>query len=240
LVASGEGSWLLSPGQPGGLSLGKGWWGTWSPDGSRLVGLERSRQLAERFVNGTSEVHELGDTKGLPQDVSPDGKQVLTMAMNDGILTSSLEGTAQVRTPQAIVHTGEAVWGPGFSPDGRWIVYSVRGGKSHGIYVQPFPGPGLRKQIASTNGFPVWRKDGKEIVVVNWGEFWSVRVDAAGSGLRFDAPERLFSGLRAPAGSTLSSRPLAVSRDCSRFYFPQAVEQPDSNVIHVRMGWDSK
>ena len=30
---------------------------------------------------------------------------------------------------------------------------------------------------------------------------------------------------------------LAVSRDGSRFYFPQAVEQPDSDVIHVKMGW---
>jgi len=27
-----------------------------------------------------------------------------------------------------------------------------------------------------------------------------------------------------------------VSRDGSRFYIPQAVEQPDSSVIHVRMG----
>jgi hypothetical protein len=137
--------------------------------------------------------------------------------------------------------SGEAAWGPGFSPDGQWVVYSVRGGKSRGIYVQPFLGrAGSRKQIASTNGFPVWRKDGKEIVIVNWGEFWSVRVDEAGSGLRFSTPVRLFSGLRSPAGGTLQSRLLAVSRDGSRFYFPQAVAQPDTGVIHVRMGWDGK
>ena len=85
--------------------------------------------MGERFVNGSSEVHELGDAKGLPQDISPDGKQVLTMLMNDGIFTSRLEGTAQERAPQAIVHTGETAWGPGFSPDGRWIVYSVRGSR---------------------------------------------------------------------------------------------------------------
>ena len=30
---------------------------------------------------------------------------------------------------------------------------------------------------------------------------------------------------------------LAVSRDGSRFYIPQAVEQPESDVIDVRMGW---
>ena len=31
LVASGDVSWLLSSGQPGGLNLGKGWWGTCLP-----------------------------------------------------------------------------------------------------------------------------------------------------------------------------------------------------------------
>jgi hypothetical protein len=75
-------------------------------------------------------------------------------------------------------------------------------------------------------------------VIAYWGEFWSVRVHVAGSGLRFSAPVRLFSGLRSPAGSTGQSHLVAVSRDGSRFYFPQAVEQPNSDVIHVRMGWD--
>jgi hypothetical protein len=32
--------------------------------------------------------------------------------------------------------------------------------------------------------------------------------------------------------------PLAVSRDGSRIYFPQAFEPPDSDVIHIRMGWE--
>jgi hypothetical protein len=30
--------------------------------------------------------------------------------------------------------------------------------------------------------------------------------------------------------------PLAVSRDGSRIYFPQAIEQPEADVIHVRTG----
>jgi hypothetical protein len=30
---------------------------------------------------------------------------------------------------------------------------------------------------------------------------------------------------------------LAVSRDGSRFYNPQAVKQPESDVVNVRMGW---
>jgi len=82
----------------------------------------------------------------------------------------------------------------------------------------------------------VWRKDSKEIIYSDAGSVWSVRVEFAGDGPHFAAPQKLFSGLRMPAYFVAQSRPLAVSRDDSHIYFPQAVEQPDSNVIHVKMG----
>jgi hypothetical protein len=103
--------------------------------------------------------------------------------------------------------------------------------------VQAFPGSGLRQQIVPTSGFPFWRKDGKEIVIADGESLWSVPVFETAAGLRFAEREHLFSGLRWPASSTFQSRPLAVSRDGSRIYFVQGVEQPGSGVIHVRMGW---
>jgi hypothetical protein len=191
--------------------------------------------LGYRAVDGSGEVHELANYSGLPQDVSPDGKKLLTMRRPD-ISVTRLDRTEQ---PQPVVHTGEMLFGPGFSPDGQWIVYSVnaRGAQIPGVYIQPFPGPGLRTQIAGISGFPIWRKDGKEIAIANEQGVWSVSVGAAQGQPHFATPELLFSGLRWPAGHTASCRLLAVSRDGSRFYFPQSVEQPDSNVIHVRMGW---
>ncbi len=240
LLALGENSWLLEPGQSGRLSLGSGWeWKLWSPDGSRFVGVKVSPlTLGERAVAGTGEVHELAAAIGQLQDVSPDGIQVLMMRGGFGTYSFRLQGPAQDRTPKPISEAkGEVASGAGFSPDGSWIVYRVAG---TGIYAQPFPGPGLRTQItSSTSGFPVWRKDGKEIVIADERGVWSVHVKASGGGYRFGAPELLFSGLRFPAGNNGSARPLAVSRDGSRFYFAQAVEQPDSGVIHVRMGWAS-
>jgi hypothetical protein len=59
-------------------------------------------------------------------------------------------------------------------------------------------------------------------------------VDIVGDELRFGPPELLFTGLRRPPGAVLSGRPLAVTRDGSRIYWPQPVEQADSGVIHVR------
>jgi hypothetical protein len=245
LLAYGESSWLIDPGQSGRLSLGTGWsWTLWSPDGSRLLGSRTSSgRVGERVVNATGEVHEIGAAPGDLQDVSPDGKQVLIRPGARGIFSLRLQGPEQGRTPITVVEAaGEAPYGAGFSPDGRWIVYSIRGtqGSEIGVYVQPFPGPGLRTQIANGGGFPVWRKDGKEIIIADDRGVWSIRVDATGNGLHFGTPELLFSGLRSPAGYHLPDRPLAVSRDGSRIYFVQAVEQPDSSVIHIRMGWAGK
>jgi hypothetical protein len=192
-------------------------------------------------VAGAGEVQELGTFDGNPQDISPDGKVVLMMRYGVGTYSMRLEGSEQNRTPKALIETaGELTARAGFSPDGRWVIYCVPSGSDKGIYVQPFPGPGLRTQIASIGGVPAWRKDGKEIVIASGPDVWSVTVETAGGRLRFGVLELLFSGLRAPAGSDVSTRPLAVSRDGSRIFWVQGAEQLGSNVINVRMGWESK
>lgn len=54
--------------------------------------------------------------------------------------------------------------------------------------MQPYPGPGLRQQVTSRGNYPVWRKDGREIVYFD--EFqgrsyiWSVPVTATGGEFR--------------------------------------------------------
>ena len=104
----------------------------------------------------------------------------------------------------------DLVWNTRFSPDGRWIVYQVPG-QNGGIYVQPFPGPGLRKQIASVGEYPVWRRDGKEIVYLAEYRVWSVRVDTSDGAFRAAAPEPLFSVRPSAnrAGDCVTARGLA-------------------------------
>ena len=65
---------------------------------------------------------------------------------------------------------------------------------------------------------------------------WSISVGAAAGEFCARTPLPLFPA-RLPASAFGDLNFLAVSRDGSRFYIPQAVEQPDSGVIHVRMGW---
>jgi hypothetical protein len=240
LLASGDRAWLLTIGQTGRVAMPDGFWFSWAPSGSTLVGLGRSRHLLELSTN-SGEVHDLGETtiQGTPSALSPDGNHVLSaLTGGRGVFATRLRGTPEERTSRLVVQPGDdGVFSPRFSPDGHWIAY-----ESGGLFTQPFPGPGLRRQMASA-GVPEWCNGGKEIVYVSREDptlspqrsLMSVTLDTAGSPR--GAPHTLFTGLRWPAGTVRGARPLAVSTDCSRIFFPQAVEQPDANLIHIKAGW---
>ena len=245
-------AWLLEPGRPGQLQLEQGSRETlWSPDGSKFLdaipaGGEVLR-VVERPVTGEGTVRELAKPPGLGrlEDISPDGKTLLFSrgALDTAVFSFRLDGVE--KEPKSLVQTGETISHARFSPDGRWIVYTASASGDAGIYsgggtyVQPYPGPGLRKQVTSRGNYPVWRKDGREIVYLDEYQgrnyIWSVPVAAPGGEFRAGTPSPLFP-VRLPATTFGDLNFLAVSRDGSRYYIPQAVEQPDSGVIHVKIG----
>jgi hypothetical protein len=235
LLAVGEASWLLDVDQPASLALpADARWRFWSPDGSALLG-SRGDLLIERDLIGGA-TRDIGrvDPLGVPQALSPDGRHLLTMLQGIGLV--DLGGSSSDRVMHTIVEppAGETISGQGFSPDGRWIAYGSRATDRGGVFIQPFPGPGLRRQIAAIPGDPYWRADGREILVESRGTLYSIPVSIESGEPRFGPPAELFSGLRWPAGSNISNRPLAVTRDGTRIYWLLPVEQPGSDVIHIR------
>ena len=53
---------------------------------------------------------------------------------------------------------------PRFSPDGRWLAYISDESGGYEVYVQPYPGPGVRVQISQGGGTePVWNPNGREL-----------------------------------------------------------------------------
>jgi len=249
-------AWLLEPGRPGRLQLERGSRETlFSPDGSSFLDATpwggQGQRVVERPVIGEGTPRELAKPAGLGrlEDISPDGKTLLFSrgALDTAVFSVALDGSQ--KPPKPLVQTGETISHARFSPDGRWIVYTAstlegggRGGiySGGGTYVQAYPGPGLRKQVTSRGNYPVWRKDGREIVYLDEYQgrnyIWSVPVAALGGEFQPGTPSPLFP-VRLPATTFGDLNFLAVSRDGSRFYIPQAVEQPDSDVIHILMGW---
>jgi hypothetical protein len=246
LITTHTSQWLVEPNQTGSLTIGQdrsGMTTLWSADGSHFL-VPSPSQVLERAVSAVSAGHdnvrEVARVPGLErlEDVSFDGRTVLFTqgALATAVYAVRLDANMPEPTPTPVLQTGEFVFNTRFSPDARWIVYEAVGNleqNGSGIYVQPFPGPGVRRQISRGGKFPVWRKDGKEIVFWNSDRLWSIRVDSAGSDLHFGDPVPLFSAKRPP--SVVDITPMAVSRDGSKIYLLQPVEQPDSNVIHVKL-----
>ena len=104
LLAWGERSWLLDEGQPGRLDLGASpRWTLWSPDGTKFIGWDQGK-IVERSVNGSGEVRELGEGQRLQQDLSPDGKQLIsTGPTGREIISQALDGAAEQRMPKVVV-----------------------------------------------------------------------------------------------------------------------------------------
>jgi eukaryotic-like serine/threonine-protein kinase len=244
LAAEGSRAWVMEVNQPGRVTLPTGiHWFDWSVDGERLLGMRGTTEVVEARADGRPAVSTKGTLAGPvvggSYDMAPNGRDLLTMNVGaSDLLSASIEGSLVARTPHVLVKANGQVLHPRIAPDGRWIVYVARENvQASGIFVQPFPGPGRRRQIASDGAFPEWRGDGREIVYIGDGGVWSIAVDAMGNDLRFGTPQRLFSAsLRGPGGPGVPARRLAVSRDGSRFFFPLRVEQPEANVIHVRTG----
>jgi hypothetical protein len=152
----------------------------------------------------------------------------------DHLLAFRIEGTPEEIEPKVIMKGTSEFFGLRLSPNGRWVLYESKD-SGGGLYIAPIDHLGPRRQIAPAGGRAVWRADGKEILYVTGNTLMSVTVDGSDT-LTFGAPRKLFSGLRLPGGTVASSIPLAVSRDGARIFWAQGIEQPESNVIHIKTG----
>ena len=231
----GASNYMLDADRGGRVELGaRPNWRSLSNDGSRVLGV-LDGALWEAPVTDLGSPREWGAYTDILQDWSPDGRYVLGKTLEPentyGFNAYRLEEPFEEQEPIRLGSARRALT-PSFSPDGRWILYGAEGG----VFVQKFPGPGLPEEVVGIRGFPVWRGDGREIVIVTIpaGQVYSVGVERSGYELEFGEPELLFGDLRIPSGTSAGTFLLAVSSDGSRIYWPQPVEQPGPDVIHVR------
>jgi eukaryotic-like serine/threonine-protein kinase len=104
---------------------------------------------------------------------------------------------------------------PEFSPDGRWIAYSSNESKRYEVYVQPFPGPGIKHQVSSQGGIaPLWARNGKQLFYGWPDQMWVVDVKTDG-GFATGKPRKLFERPGYSMGTPIRSYDL--SQDGQRF-----------------------
>ena len=123
-----------------------------------------------------------------------------------------------------------------FSPDGNWLAYVSNESGQNEIYVQPFPGPGGKRQISTGGGTePAWPRNGRELFYRNDNQMMAVEVTTTPT---FSAgnPKLLFEGNFQMGAAARAS--YDVTADGTRFLMIQESGLgSEADQINVVLNW---
>jgi eukaryotic-like serine/threonine-protein kinase len=211
----------------------------WSPDGNAVVYryVEQVEDLYRKQINvaGPEELLYANPARKRPTSWSPDGKFILYFSNGDlWVLPVTPERPGAALKPFLFMQTPFNEMFAQFSPDGRWIVYGSDESQRSEIYVAPFPGPGVKRQISTEGGTrPLWRDDGKEIFYVAPDRrLMAAEVTVAGSALEVGEVRPLFGPVGIEQGYKYD-----VSADGQRFLVAVEPEQQSSTPVTLVQNW---
>ena len=192
--------------------------GAWTPDGTRIA-FDSNKdgpfnlfwQLAD--FSGSSERLTSGEYSQSPSWQAPtswsrDGQLLAFTDVNPTTGSDIWVLRISDRKAQPFLRTSSNESAPKFALDGRWLAYvSDESGRDE-IYVQPYPGPGGKKQISAEGGTePVWNPNGRELFYRSGNKMMAVDTSSDTSlGFTAGTPRMLFE-LPVPAHGKLRRVP---------------------------------
>jgi serine/threonine-protein kinase len=222
----------------------------WSPDGARVA--YRSWQARGMTLwwmrsdrSGAAERLDPAGTRQSPVSFSPDGHFLAfdqkDPETRDDVWVLPLLGDS---TPRPVARTRFGEGSMKFSPDGRWVAYSSDESGRPEVYVQAFPGPGLRVQISNDGGTdPVWRRSGGELFYRSGDRMMVVSV-VTSPQFKASAPQQLWEATYARGSAAscgmpgVSSSNYDVTADGQRFLMVRDEDQSmASTKIVVVLNW---
>jgi Tol biopolymer transport system component/predicted Ser/Thr protein kinase len=126
-----------------------------------------------------------------------------------------------------------------FSPDGRWIAYTLQQGGIPEVYVQAFPATGAKWQVSNGGGRqPVWSADGRELFYVSPElRVIAAAVTSGSSGFAVGASRLVAQTRIASLERTNHGNSFAVTPDGKRFL---VIENTDvATPITMVLNWTS-
>jgi Tol biopolymer transport system component len=215
----------------------------WTPDGARLAFTSqkagRDPAIFSAPADGSSAPEPLleGTVAQFPSSFSP-RERVLsyTEETGRGVADIWLLPLDDPSHPRPFLRTPFQESAATFSPDGAWIAYvSNESGRSE-VYVQPYPGPGGKRQISADGGTsPVWAASGKEIFYRS-GDAMLVVGLRTQPRFEADQPRLLFRGPYEEPARPDWPRNYDVAPDGQRFVMIRG-ENSAPTQIHVVLSW---
>jgi dipeptidyl aminopeptidase/acylaminoacyl peptidase len=212
----------------------------WSSDGARIAvrvsppgGMS---VLVWQNADGSDAREELAPFGAVPQHFSPDGTLLAYQRANPKTLRDVWVLSMRDRQATAVAQSAKSEVAPRFSPDGRWVAYvSDESGRPE-VYVQPYPGPGGKRQVSIEGGTePMWNPRGGELFYRLGRQFISVPVSTEPT-FSTGKPVILFEADYAASEFPLTSPGYDVAADGQRFLVAKDVEPPPTR-INVVVNW---
>jgi serine/threonine protein kinase/Tol biopolymer transport system component len=223
----------------------------WTPDGKRIVFQSNKDGAALNLfwllADGSGGLERLTTSENgqAPSSWSPDGQLLAFTELNPTTgwdiwvlrLSDPSAGSGKVSKAQPFLRTPFTEGAPRFSPDGHWLAYVSDESGRYEIYVQPYPGPGGKRQISTEGGTePVWNRNGRELFYRNGNKMMAVDIATQPSFVA-GKPRVLFEGPYLPTPATIQN--YDVSPDGQRFLMLKSGEQAQTELaqINVVLNW---
>jgi len=212
----------------------------WSPDGEWIVfsGARRDDDLGRVRADGSGAPEPLltRNRSQIPSSISLDGRVLAftedTPDTGSDVWTLSLD----TRETHLVLGTRFNESAATFSPDGRLLAYVSDETGHNEVYVQPFPGPGARRQVSVGGGTsPVWGRPQGEIFYQNGTAMMTVSVQT-GVSLQSSPPRKVFDGVLPLAFDDLMAA-WDLGPGGQGFVMPQQLEQKQASTLMIALNW---
>jgi len=221
----------------------------WSPDGTRLVVSSprgSTQNMFERTIDGTGQPRLLFETdrRSYANDWSRDRHWLIFTMPKDGAAAGldldlwvlPMDGSGP-KTPVPYLATTAREAQAEFSPDGRFVAYTLTDAGGSEVYVQTFPNAADGKWLVSRGGGtePHWSRDGKELFYFAGQTLMAARVSVQPS-FSNSLPVRLFDAPVQPWYINDSDR-WQVAPDGQRFLLLVPSGKNTAPPIDVVVNW---
>jgi Tol biopolymer transport system component len=216
----------------------------WSPDSQRLA-ITQTTAGIEEITLASGKATPLAKELLTTEDWSPDGRSILCTDRTGNRLSLLL--LAEKAKLQTILDTPYRKILFRFSPDGQYVVYVSYESGPNEIYVASFPSFAIKRKVSTSDGFfPVWARNGKEIVYqMADGMLMSAEIRTGskltgskltGTNLEAGIPKPLFK-----LGAGFLGNGFAVTADGKRFLMAEPVQKDegDQPEITLVLNWDA-
>ena len=215
----------------------------WRPDGTRLA-FSTENGMSWQRPDGGGELEPLTNraefthARQVPRSWSPDGR-FLAFHGSAGSAGRDI-WVLRLDDHKALpfVRTPFQEGAPAFSPDGHWLAYVSNESGAPEVYVQPYPGPGGKRQVSTDGGTePVWNRSGRELFYRSGLKMMAVDV-TTGPAFSAGRPRALFERRYLSSVFPLIGVAYDVAPDGQRFLMVNEVEQsPSATQIVVVQNW---